>query len=358
MSHHESSDSHEMPNMHMQQAPGMAMTDALRKHLTRHILSAGPVTQRRLDFEHARPTWLRDMFAEATGVFFYVYPGMAATAAFILQKENSAFGSIFTIGLAYGVGAALGIICCAGTSGGHLNPSITICFAIWQGFPWRKVPYYIFAQIAGAFFAGLILYGQYYQQIEVYRLELEKLGMPEIFAGSPASIFTSYPLGSQTHQGWLVLIEFFVDAFIGFAIWAVLDPSNPFISASIAPFFIGLAYCLMIWGFASVTISTNLARDLGGRLVAMLFFGSEAFTYMSYWWIGIFINIPATIFATCFYELVFRDSLDKIALGHAQHEDGMDGIARHLSQTGLMDPYPEERILRRKEYGSQSSRIS
>lgn len=60
-----------MPNMHMQQPPDMAMNDALRKHLTRYIFSPGPVTQRRLNFEHARPRWLREMLAEATGVFFY-----------------------------------------------------------------------------------------------------------------------------------------------------------------------------------------------------------------------------------------------------------------------------------------------
>lgn len=143
-----------------------------------------------------------------------MYPGIAATASFILRKTDPAYGSIFTIGLAYGMGVALGIICCAGTSGGHFNPSITICYAIWQDFPWRKVPYFIFAQVAGAFFAALILYGQYHEQIEVYRLGLEKLGMPDVFMGGPASIFTSYPQGLQQHQGWLVLIEFFVDAFI------------------------------------------------------------------------------------------------------------------------------------------------
>jgi len=31
----------------------------------------------------------------------------------------------------------------------------------------------------------------------------------------------------------------------------------------------------MIWGFADITISTNLARDLGTRIVAAIFYGGE-----------------------------------------------------------------------------------
>lgn len=71
MSPHDLYESQSNQDMYMQQPPDMAMTDALRKHLTRHVFCAGTVTQRRLDFEHARPTWLREMLAEATGVFFY-----------------------------------------------------------------------------------------------------------------------------------------------------------------------------------------------------------------------------------------------------------------------------------------------
>lgn len=58
-------------------------------------------------------------------------------------------------------------------------------------------------------------------------------------------------------------------------IWAVLDPANPFISPASAPFVIGMAYAAMVWGFADITISTNLARDLGTRIVAAIFFGGE-----------------------------------------------------------------------------------
>lgn len=76
------------------------------------------------------------------------------------------------------------------------------------------MPYYIFAQVLGAFFAALILFAQYHEQIAVYKSGLDSLQLPDVFMGSPASILTSYPQSNQNHQIWLVLIEFFVDSFI------------------------------------------------------------------------------------------------------------------------------------------------
>jgi hypothetical protein len=43
------------------------VSDTVQRHATRHVV---PVSQRRLDFEHSRLRWLREMLAEATGVFF------------------------------------------------------------------------------------------------------------------------------------------------------------------------------------------------------------------------------------------------------------------------------------------------
>lgn len=93
--------------------------------------------------------------------------------------------------------------------------------------------------------------------------------------------------------------------------------------------------CAVVWAFADITISTNLARDLGSRMVAAIFYGPKVFTYYNYSWIGILVNIPATIFATCYYELVFRDSLQKIGKGLAAHEGGEEGLALHLTKTGI-----------------------
>ena len=156
-----------------------------------------------------------------------------------------------------------------------------------------------------------------------------------------ASVLCSFPNPNQTNQGYLFFQEFMVDSFIGMVIWTCLDPANPFVSPVSVPFTIGLVYAAMVWGFAVNTISTNTARDLGTRIVAAIFFGKEAFTYdNSYSWIAILVNIPATLFATSFYELVVRDSLTKIAKGHAAHAEGDDGLVRHLTKTQKLENSP------------------
>jgi hypothetical protein len=93
-------------------------------------------------------------------------------------------------------------------------------------------------------------------------------------------------------------------------------------------------------GFADITVSTNLARDLGTRMVAAIFFGKEAFTYKNYSWIAILINVPATFFGTCIYEIFLRDSLQKLGKGGAYHEDGEEGLRRHLTQQGFYGDQP------------------
>jgi len=52
----------------------------------------------------------------------------------------------------------LGIIFFMGTiSGAHLNPAVTLAFAVRGNFPWRRVPGYILAEIVGALLAAWFL---------------------------------------------------------------------------------------------------------------------------------------------------------------------------------------------------------
>ena len=42
-------------------------------------------------------------------------------------------------------------------SGAHLNPAVTLAFALRRNFPWRRVPGYVIAQLAGGIAAALFL---------------------------------------------------------------------------------------------------------------------------------------------------------------------------------------------------------
>ena len=44
-------------------------------------------------------------------------------------------------------------------SGAHLNPAVSVAFALRGDFPWRRVPGYIVVQLIGATLAALLLQG-------------------------------------------------------------------------------------------------------------------------------------------------------------------------------------------------------
>lgn len=74
--------------------------------------------------------------------------------------------------------------------------------------------------------AGLFVMGMYWPEIQAMNEELIAAGKPLVANGGPASILCSFPSANQTNLGYLFMIEFFVDSFIGIVIWSCLDPAN------------------------------------------------------------------------------------------------------------------------------------
>ncbi|KAB1208655.1 putative aquaporin NIP5-1 [Morella rubra] len=56
--------------------------------------------------------------------------------------------------------AVMAVILCSGhISGAHLNPAVTIAFAVLRHFPWVQVPAYIAAQVSASVCAAFVLKG-------------------------------------------------------------------------------------------------------------------------------------------------------------------------------------------------------
>ena len=90
----------------------------------------------------------RRLFSELWGTFLLV---LVAAGGGVVGA--TAYGGDLTLAmkaLAPGM-MVMGIIFFMGTvSGAHLNPAVTLAFAVRGNFPWRRVPGYILAQVIGA----------------------------------------------------------------------------------------------------------------------------------------------------------------------------------------------------------------
>ena len=111
------------------------------------------VVDRVTDFNDPRQEWRR-LFSEVLGTFFLVL--VAAGAGMM----GHAFPGVITRTDAVVAPAlmVMAIILFMGkVSGAHLNPAVSIAFALRRDFPWWRVPGYIVAQLGGATLAALFL---------------------------------------------------------------------------------------------------------------------------------------------------------------------------------------------------------
>jgi len=281
------------------------------------------------------------------GVFFYVWTGVGANVSFILTNlgKQPGLGSLFQVGAGYGIGIVLALCVDVATSGGHINPCVTIAFALFRGFPWRKVPQYIISQILGAYIACLVIYLQYKDVIVELEGGLQQAGLFDTVMFTPNGIAGAFALYANPGKplGLIFWNEFVTDFVLGLVIWACLDPSNFIASPVSAPWIIGMAYAAAIWGYAPANLAANSARDVGARLMALTIWGTQA-SGGSYAAIAALTNIPATLCAALCYELLHHDSSRVIApaqhsqmLAHKAHLDRRLGASQsdYYHPTGL-----------------------
>lgn len=105
------------------------------------------------DFLDRSLEWRR-LFAEAWGTFLLVL--VAAGGGVVAAKSDGAV-TLSMMVVAPGL-MVMAIIYFMGTvSGAHLNPAVTLAFAVRRNFPWRRAPGYILAQAVGGIAAALFL---------------------------------------------------------------------------------------------------------------------------------------------------------------------------------------------------------
>jgi len=184
----------------------------------------------------------RRLFSEVLGTFFLVLVAVGG------GMVNARFGGSAVPYTARVVAPALMvaaiILFMGAVSGAHLNPAVSVAFALRGDFPWRRVPAYIVAQFIGAILATLLLWALIGKQ------------------GSAGLTLPGHGISTTTAMWWeAVLTAGLVSVILGTASGA--QQLGPLAAIGVGGY-IALAG---LWGSPVSGASMNPARSLGPALV-------------------------------------------------------------------------------------------
>jgi glycerol uptake facilitator protein len=294
----------------------------------------GEVPGRRpTQMETFRTGLLGDLGAEFLGTFVLIAfgDGVVAMAVAALNQSGrgmkifDASGDWLLITWGWAIAVTMGVYVAGGVTGAHLNPAVTLAFAVRRAFPWGRVPAFWLAQVLGAFFGAALVFIVYYAAIGSWeQANHVTRGAPgsfvtySIFATFPAPYFLGNPI-------WPLIDQIVGTAFLLMFISALIDRRNLAPKANLTPWLVGLAVAAIGMSYgANAGYAINPARDFGPRLFAALAgWGQVALPgngpwYSNYFWVPIVGPLIGGIIGIYVYEFFIKNVL--IARGVVESE--------------------------------------
>jgi aquaporin NIP len=188
-----------------------------------------------------RPDLARRALAEALAAFALVFCGCGAIIA--NARYDGALGAV-GVALAFGLVIMVMVYATGHLSGAHINPAVTVAFALTRHFPRREAAVYVAAQLAGATLASLVLLA--------------------VWTDKPADLGATAPaLGA----GSALAYELILTAILMFVIMAVATDTRA-VGAAAAIAIGGTIGLDALFGGPVTGASMNPARSFGPALVA------------------------------------------------------------------------------------------
>ncbi|MEU5594292.1 MIP/aquaporin family protein [Streptomyces sp. NPDC020298] len=281
-----------------------------------------------------RPSTLRrrggllgECMAEFLGTFVLIAFGAGSVAVAVAGLPGSgrtespttiflAAGDWLLITWGWAFAVVFGIYVAGGVSGAHLNPAVTLAFAVRRKFAWIKVLPYWMSQLVGAFTGAALVFAVYHDAINAF----DAASKPPKTNGhtlATFSIFATFP-APYFHGGvWGPLIDQIVGtAFLVMLVVAVIDLRNTAVQANLGPLIIGFAVAAIGMSFGTnAGYAINPARDFGPRLLTWLA-GWQSLAlpgdgpwFSNYFWIPIVGPLVGGVIGVLVYDLFIGDVL-------------------------------------------------
>ncbi len=196
------------------------------------------------------------LFGEFMGTLVLVLIGNGVVANVVLKKTLGSAAGWLTIVFGYGLGVVAGVfvaIAC-GSGDAHINPAVTLAFAISSGDFSKFVPYLI-AQVLGGFFGGMLVWVHF---------------MPHwAETPDPGSKLACFSTGPAIRNTATNIVSEIIGTFLLVLTIASIVKTSP--APGLVPFLVGA----MVWAIGSglggtTGFAINPARDLGPRIAHAL----------------------------------------------------------------------------------------
>jgi glycerol uptake facilitator protein len=231
--------------------------------------------------------------AELLGTMVLILLGCGVCANVALDKTNGNNSGWIVITVGWAMAVFAGVFVASSGSAAHINPAVTIGFAIAGTFDWALVPSYIAAQFIGAALGALLVWIHYKDHYAETADGPTKLGT---FSTAPAIRNTfSNLIGEAIGTFMLVFGCFYISG-------ATVGAQNASLGAldGLSVAFLVLAIGLSLGGNTGYAI--NPARDLSPRIMhAILPIPRKGDSDWGYAWIPVIGPILGAALAAGFY---------------------------------------------------------
>ncbi|MXM64135.1 MIP family channel protein [Streptomyces sp. HUCO-GS316] len=230
----------------------------------------------------------------------------------------------------WAMAVVFGIYVAGGVSGAHINPAVTLAFAVRRKFPWAKVAPYMLSQVIGAFAGAALVYAVYHDAISAFD-DAAKGPKTNGHTLASFSIFATFPAPYFNGGIWGPLIDQIVGtAFLAMLVVAVVDLRNTAVKANLGPLIIGFVVAAIGMSYgANAGYAINPARDLGPRLLTwaagwedLAMPGTLSGAFSNYFWIPIVGPLIGGVIGVLVYDLFIGDVLHIRAQQHIETEVG------------------------------------